>query len=625
MKPDRKVQSIQIGKRITAVILLLLVMGLVSPLFALPSGMPEEDLPDAVSRFVNDHKETTAGLAVTVFDSHEVLYEHYFGLQDTGLDDAVEPSSVFEWGSVSKLLVWTSVMQQWEAGRIDLEADIRTYVPQDWFRKLPPGAEITMLDLMNHQAGFQDTLVGLFVTDQDSPFDLGAALQAAEPPLIYPPGQITAYSNWGTTLAAYIVEQVSGLTFADYVHEYIFVPLGMNQTALLPDLSDNPTVRERRQAIQGHLPDGSVHADSAYMIPLYPAGMVTGTLEDLTAFGQALLNGDTPLFSEPETLGVMRAPSSFYYDTEIGRNAHGLWTVFFEVPVQGHSGNTAGFTTSLYLHAESGIGLAVMTNQQNELIYNHELPELIFGSFENSEFAVSGREIPGGFFRAARTVRRGPLALYSSVIFPLTENRMSGFSVAAPIEQSDQLIMIQEPYLDLLEVPRAEQLASLAVLLSIALPLIFLAGLILFLTVRTIVRLVRRRRGTLRAQNKVTEPAARTQHQQAARQRLRTLDRGYRWSLALLIIYLAGMAVFVIMVLTYQPAESIRVVLIALTFLIFVLLIQISRLTLHLIWGQDRRHRLPLKRKLKYIAVLIMMTLAVFTLTYGQIFRFSEL
>ena len=69
----------------------------------------------------------------------------------------MDDNSVFEWGSVTKLTVWVSVMQLWEEGKIDLKTDIKEYLPKDFLKsKLKFDKPITMLDLMNHQAGFAD-------------------------------------------------------------------------------------------------------------------------------------------------------------------------------------------------------------------------------------------------------------------------------------------------------------------------------------------------------------------------------------------------------------------------------------------------------------------------------------
>lgn len=131
------------------------------------------------------------------------------------------------WGSATKSRVWISVMQLWEQGKIDLDADIREYLPADFLTNLRYGAPVTITHLMNHNAGFQEAYADLFVKDPGAVRSLEDALKAHEPEQIYAPGTVTAYSNWGVALAGYIVERISGEDFAGYVHRHIFEPLGM--------------------------------------------------------------------------------------------------------------------------------------------------------------------------------------------------------------------------------------------------------------------------------------------------------------------------------------------------------------------------------------------------------------
>ena len=84
------------------------------------------------------------------------LYQKNFGYTDKEKKLAVDDKSVFEWGSTTKITVWVSVMQLWEEGKIDLKTDIREYLPQNLLKNLKYDKPITMLDLMNHQAGFED-------------------------------------------------------------------------------------------------------------------------------------------------------------------------------------------------------------------------------------------------------------------------------------------------------------------------------------------------------------------------------------------------------------------------------------------------------------------------------------
>lgn len=378
----------------------------------LPSGVERVQLEDKIDEYVAKHQDTTTGMAVAVFDSAEELMKKYYGYVDMENQIAVASDSVFEWGSTTKLLVWVSVMQLYEQGKIELDADIRNYLPEGFLTNLSYDTPVTMLNLMNHNAGFQEGYVDLMVTDADYISSLEEALRKHEPAQIYEPGTVTAYSNWGVALAGVIVEQVSGMSFSEYVHQSIFVPLQMEHSAISMDLSDNAWVRQKRKELQCYTTQGDLIPDCFYYITLYPAGMCTSTLDDFERFASALLREDPALLQHAETWELMFSPSAYYGESGIPLNCHGFWMVPFGVQTVGHGGNTAGCSSYLLLDREDRLGVVVMTNQSGEKVYNRDMMQLIFGKYERSNY-TDDNEIPSGGFRTARTVRKGPFKVMS--------------------------------------------------------------------------------------------------------------------------------------------------------------------------------------------------------------------
>lgn len=400
------------GKMLAVVLGLCVLLASAWPMMAaetvLPSGVADEALAAEIETFVAEHEATTAGMAVSVFRQDAPVYTGYFGAANKERAVPVDEETVMEWGSATKLLVWVSVMQLWEQGMIDLDADVCSYLPEDFLTTLSYDTPVTMLDLMNHTAGFQEVYADLFVKDASAILPLGEMLQAHEPAQIYDPGTVTAYSNWGAALAAYIVECVSGESFVDYVHEHIFSPLGMMHSALAPDLSDNVWVQEQRQQLASYTAEGTLMSDSFYYITLYPAGMCTSTLSDFTAFAQALLNPASPLFEQASTWETLFTPTNTLDETNLPVNMHGLWVVPYGVLTVGHGGNTAGCSSYVLLAPEEGVGAVVMTNQSAETVYNTDMMTLIFGDFSADQVFTETRQTPEGLYRSARTMREGP-------------------------------------------------------------------------------------------------------------------------------------------------------------------------------------------------------------------------
>lgn len=109
-----------------------------------------------------------------------------------------------------------------------------------------------MIHLMNHSASFQEDYTDLFVKDVDAYSNLEEAILEHQPEQIFESGTMVAYSNWSTALAAYVVEQVSGMDYVEYVHANIFEPLGMEHSAIAVDLSDNEWVAEKRKELMSY-------------------------------------------------------------------------------------------------------------------------------------------------------------------------------------------------------------------------------------------------------------------------------------------------------------------------------------------------------------------------------------
>lgn len=353
----------------------------------LPSGIEEEDVDDEVEDFMEENDSVNTGVMFAIFTPAEVIHETYEGEQN--LDENIDVSSetVFEWGSVTKLLTWISVMQLVEEGLIDLDEEVTEYLPDGFLDDFEQDEPVTMMHLMNHQGGFHDEIADLFVTDIPDSYSLADQLEEHQPDQLYEPGSVTSYSNWGTALAGYIVEEISGQPFYEYVHENILSPLDMEETAVAPDLSDNPDVSEARADSTGYLSSSPPTAEDQRHILLYPAGSAVSTLPDFITFAQALFpsSNNTSLFDDAETLETMFEITQYYGDTDHPRNAHGFLVTNYENPVYGHSGNTNAFTSNLLIDIEEDIGYVVMSNEAQEVTYNFLLAETIFGEYDESE------------------------------------------------------------------------------------------------------------------------------------------------------------------------------------------------------------------------------------------------
>ncbi len=384
------------------------------------AAMTSDDFENVIAEYAQETR--FASFQTAVFTADDVIYTGRFGYSDIEQGIRADEQSVYDWGSISKTLVWVSIMQLSEQGKLDLNDDIRTYLPDGFLTRLKYDDPITVLNLMNHQCGWEETSAMIETADNNKILPLDEALKQSEPNQVFRPGEITGYSNWGAALAGYLVECVSGESFSDYVHTSIFDVLGMEHTSIAPDHSDTPWVQERYEtmkAYQSIYADSLTPIDKKSFIQIYPAGAAVGTIDDLAAYGRAFLSDPCPLFEKQETLELMLSPTSFFGDSGLVQNCHGFWTSYYGVTCLGHNGATITGSANFVFSREKGTGCVILANQAGESSFTELIPVLLFGdSKENPELTESGSKKGvdiSGKYMLSRDVWKGIPALYSKL------------------------------------------------------------------------------------------------------------------------------------------------------------------------------------------------------------------
>ncbi len=348
-----------------------------------PSGIPfskmEEEIDNYVAAYIG---KTTPGAAVAVVKDGKIIHLKGYGYADLENEVPVDPqNTVFEWASTSKLFTWTSVMQLVEEGKLDLDKDITAYLPREFAEKLSYSQTITMRDLMNHAAGFGDYAFNIIVFSPDQLVSLEEAILRDKPEQYYEVGTASAYSNYATSLAGYVVQTISGQPIEDYEREEIFNLLSMENTSAHPTAEDNKRILNNKA--QGYLPDqqgGFLPGNWSYVSHL-PAGSINGTVEDFAKFAMALTPGEgqrSPLFQHPETVEILLSPS---YDPSgaMKGTAHGFFQYEGATPTFGHGGNTAAFSTQFAIVPEERFGIVILTNAYLEMDILFGLQDLLLG------------------------------------------------------------------------------------------------------------------------------------------------------------------------------------------------------------------------------------------------------
>ena len=361
-----------------------------------PSGIAYGDISKSIAAYAKEHKNDMASFSTATFDRSGILTIDRYGYTDIENGVKADENTVYEWGSTSKTLIWVSVMQLYEKGLVDFDTDIREYLPEGFLTKLQyPEEKITLVNLMNHNAGFQESIYENQETDENGLYSsLEEAVIKCQCYQAFHVGENTAYTNWGSALAAYIVERVSGQDYVTYVNENIFEPVGMKHTSVDMHMSDNEWVREQREKIHCYesISDSEPMKDLGVChswVQLYPAGCVTGTIDDIAAFAQGFVSPDCPFFEDNATRDLMLSPTSYFGGSDIAKVCHGLWSEQFKVSTIGHGGNTMGMTANIQFDPESGFGIVVLANKEGEKTFCTGLCRLMFGDFTDGALVAS--------------------------------------------------------------------------------------------------------------------------------------------------------------------------------------------------------------------------------------------
>lgn len=329
------------------------------------------------------HRGDVAGAVVVVVKDGQVLLQKGYGYADVAARKPVSPdTTLFRTGSVGKLFTWTAVMQLVEQHRIDLDRDVNDYL--DF--KIPPafGKPITMRQLLQHTGGFEDHAKHLFVDDVRYQLPLDKYLKQNVPARIFAPGDLPAYSNYGATLAGYIVQRVSGEPYAEYLERHVFGPLGMQHSSFAQPLPAGLAAGMSKGYRLASAPP-----EKFELVNVFPAGGASNTGADMGRFMLAHLNegrlGSAQIL-QPATAQLMHSQSfqatpplpgfalGFYRED---RNGH---------EVIAHEGDTNLFHTNLELILDQHVGFFISVNSLGKDGAGGAIRNAVFNDFADRYF-----------------------------------------------------------------------------------------------------------------------------------------------------------------------------------------------------------------------------------------------
>ena len=367
-------------------------------------------------------QQQIAGAQVAVVRDGETLLVKGYGIDSVEPRRAVDPNeSLFRIGSISKTFTWLSLMQLAERGKLKLDDPINDHlpdeldVPDEGFAK-----PIRIIDLMNHTAGFEDILQGLFAAEDAPLLPLKEQLRQRRPHRVREPGKLMVYSNYSAALAGAIVAQVSGVEYESYVEQNIIVPLGLAHTTFREIYQPTEGLPQPMSpALAAHLSQNIEARNGAWqaiphehIVSMAPAGAAVSTAGDMARYMLALLDPrrlEATGVLKAETFAQMREPS---FQSAPGMPAvhHG----FFNAPLGttqrlavdnlSHGGSTLHFRSFLVVTDDLGgqgtLGVFVTANSASGAAMVQAVAERILAKYFASWPQPEPRVPEGGASRA---------------------------------------------------------------------------------------------------------------------------------------------------------------------------------------------------------------------------------
>ena len=368
-----------------------------------------------------------AGAVVTIVKDGKVLVAKGYGYADVKKRTPVDPqTTLFRQASVSKLFTATAVMQLVEAGRLDLDKDVNSYL--DFRIPERDDGPITLRHLLTHTPGFEETLKGSMLNDPAQLPPLRQFVRQRVPTRIFKAGSTPAYSNYGAALAGYIVELVSGQPFEDYIEQHIFQPLGMRYSTFRQPLP-KPLAPYMAQGYR----QASGEARPFEVVGRAPPGALSASGMDMARFMLAHLNRGE--LDGRRILAAETADRMHDTPTDMIPPLNRMLLGFFEQDYNGHrvishGGDLMNMHGFLNLMPDDGVGFVLSMNSLGKAGASNVIRDEFFTRFLDRYFPSTATQLPttttakahaqqvAGLYQGSRRPDRSFLAILGP-LFPM--------------------------------------------------------------------------------------------------------------------------------------------------------------------------------------------------------------
>lgn len=233
--------------------------------------------------FTEKYPENGPGAAVLVAKKGKVLYRKAFGKANIENNIAMRPDHVFEIGSITKQFTAVSILMLEEEGKLSIQDPVKKYIPT-----YPNGENITILHLLNHTSGVKSYTnipnLESFAKDHKTPMEIIEFFQSQ--PIDFEPGEQWRYNNSGYIVLGHIIEEISGMSYEDFIQKRIFDKLGMKNSFY----GNKSRIIKNRASGYQPTQDGIKNADRISMTIPYAAGSLMSCVDDMLLWSNAIHN-----------------------------------------------------------------------------------------------------------------------------------------------------------------------------------------------------------------------------------------------------------------------------------------------------------------------------------------------
>ena len=327
-----------------------------------PAGSIQE-LQRQIEKILKD--TDTPGASIAIVHKNGPEWVTGLGMADVASKRPVTADTLFRIGSTSKAFASLSILLLRDQGKLSLEDPVHKLAPDVWFNNPWEATDpVRVVNLLEHTTGWDDIHFREYAKEAPDSMTLKEGLDYDHHSRMsrWRPGTRMAYCNSGPSVAAYIVEKITGQRFEDFVEQNLFAPIGMKTATYFQPPAGAATTQ--------YHDDGKTPYSYSHIL-LRPSGAINASANDMAAYVQFYLNRGTVDGRQvvpSADIDRMESPTSTWAAKDGMKAGYGLsnfWSVEEGFVYHGHDGGIEGGLTEMSYMPDYGLGYFYSINSES--------------------------------------------------------------------------------------------------------------------------------------------------------------------------------------------------------------------------------------------------------------------